>query len=67
MNKHKKTETNSNRWLPVQRGGEKKKKKQVRQLKRSNFQWQNTCHGDEMYSMGNTVNNIVLSLHGDRW
>lgn len=24
-------------------------------------------HGDEMYSMENTVNNIVISLNGNEW
>ena len=26
---------------------------------------QNKCHRYEMYSAGNTVNNYVISLHGD--
>ena len=24
-------------------------------------------HSDERYSIGNTVNNTVIALHGDRW
>ena len=24
-------------------------------------------HGDEMHSKGNIVNNIVITLYGDRW
>ena len=28
---------------------------------------QKMSHRDEMYSMGNIVNYIVISLYGDRW
>ena len=40
----------------------------VKQGKGINFHLQNKLsHGDVMYSIGNTVSNIVITLYGDRW
>ena len=36
-------------------------------LRGKNFQVKNKCQGDEMYSMGNIVNKIVITFYGDRW
>ena len=70
MNKHNKTETDSkiqrtNRWLPDGRGMGAGKK-QVREIKRYKLSVAKYInHGDEMYSVGNIVNNYVVSLCGD--
>ena len=28
---------------------------------------QQISHGDVVYSIGNIINNILFTLHGDRW
>ena len=33
----------------------------------TNFSLRNKCHRYEMCSVGNVVNNNVVSLHDDRW
>ena len=40
--------------------------KKVRGLRSTNWLLQNS-HGDEKYSMGNTVNNILITMYGVRW
>ena len=42
--------------------------KQVRVIKRYKLSvTKQMSHKDEMYSVGNTVNDNVISLSGDRW
>ena len=66
-NKHKiKTELQiqkTNRWLPEMVWGGKK---QMREIERYKFLvTKQMCHGYEIYSMGNIVNNYVIPMYGD--
>ena len=68
MNEHSKTETDSkirrrDRSLPEGNGMEG----WVKYVRGTDFQSKNKCHEDEVYSMGNKVSNIVITLNGDRW
>ena len=69
MNQYNKTETDSqiqrtNRWLPGVRGVGGWKNRQEK-LRGENFQLQMTWDGK--LSLGNTVNNTLISLYCDSW
>ena len=50
------------------RGGGREGEKRVREMKRCKLSaTKSMSHGYEMSCMGNTVNNYVISLFGERW
>ena len=53
-------------WLP-ERSGVRVEWNRWKGLTVTTFHLYNKCHEDVMYSIGNAVNNVAISLYGDRW